>query len=57
MSYVSIVMEGRGRETVKTREKGNLENQDTDSGKEDDKNIKQGILKQFLKAYKCLTYT
>lgn len=48
-------MEGRGRETVKTREKGNLENQDTDSGKEDDK--KQGILKQFLKACKCLTYT
>lgn len=57
MSYVSIVKEGRGRETVKTREKGNLENQDTDSGKEDDKNIKQRILKQFLKAYKCLTYT
>lgn len=56
MSCVGVIMEGRGRQTVKIREKGNLENQDSDSGKEYD-NIKQGILKQFLKAYKCLTYT
>lgn len=57
MSCVGVVMEGRGRETVMIRERGNLENQGTASGTEYDKNIKQGILKQFLKAYKCLTYT
>jgi len=51
MSYV-VVVEGRGRGTVKNGEKKNLENQDTDS-KEDYRNVKQGILKQILKVFKC----
>lgn len=52
MSLV-VVLEGRGRGTVKIVEKKNLENQDTNS-KEDYKNVKQGILKQILKTFKCL---
>ena len=42
------VVRGGGRGTVKITKKGNLENQDIDSGKEDGKNIKKAILKYFL---------
>lgn len=48
---------GEGRGTVKIREKRNIEIQETDNSKEDDKNIKQGILKRILKAFKCLMCT